>query len=786
MINRARRVYSAVTAVVLLSSTLAVGNASSAAAGTSGPVWTQPLSSAVGWSAPMKVTSDGTVIAVSCGSNGRGTALSAFSSTGTRRWSLAPASGDLPNCDNPAIATTDAVGGSYWATMGPDPSDLSSITAIDASGARRWTYPLPGCVTDYTRRVTSMTAGPGGNIYFLQYNYGGSGCPGTQYYLGAVSASDGRILFHREVSPLNYVRDHANLFAYSGGLVLFDGRTNVRVLDFKGEILREYVLPTSRYGFGSYTVATAALGSDGSFVRTLQDSWWGGITCNGDNNAEISRLDLGTGRSWSYKFPTQENNACIVVADLSPMPDGGIGYRWSGGTADGSTTGAARIDGPAGPTWISSATRPAIDGVHTRWSNNLSVGTSGQLLLTSSFIFPCSGACTGVQLDAFDGKTGKSVSGAALVQAGDNPASYGQYPATAIGTDQAYVSTAYCPGRDNVGCGMGIALHALAFPELGSAYPSPLSSPVTPSAPETPTDPNPSATSAYYVALGDSFSAGEGAPDWEDGKYAAGTDTATNRCHRSRAAYPAQLQVMRYSNESFVFRACSGAVIRDFFASSQAGHGDEPGQLQWLGEQTEVVTLTIGGNDVSFGDVMDYCAKRFGFEPTCREVWDGPVSRAITALGYGLPGGQGKDNLPDLYQAIRRAAPNAEVLVLGYPRFFPKSPPRSCWTGVPTPTAVQPHFTRQDMLWMNEKVLQLNKVIQRSAEVSGVTYVESTYQAFNGRELCNRGRQPEWMHRVRLPLFTGGTVESFHPNDMGHSALASHVYRKIDQLVGTS
>src|SRR5207249_4145326 len=64
-----------------------------------------------------------------------------------------------------------------------------------------------------------------------------------------------------------------------------------------------------------------------------------------------------------------------------------------------------------------------------------------------------------------------------------------------------------------------------------------------------------------YVALGDSFSAGEGVPPFRKGtnRYLP----PRNRCHRSYRAYPALVAGRRSSPGIWGFWACSGARLRD-------------------------------------------------------------------------------------------------------------------------------------------------------------------------------------------------------------------------------
>ena len=86
-----------------------------------------------------------------------------------------------------------------------------------------------------------------------------------------------------------------------------------------------------------------------------------------------------------------------------------------------------------------------------------------------------------------------------------------------------------------------------------------------------------------YVALGDSYSSGTGAGSYvNDG----------TACQRSVHAYPSLLASSQ--NLSLTFRACSGATVADVTNT----------QLSALGSATTHVTISVGGNDAGFADVL--------------------------------------------------------------------------------------------------------------------------------------------------------------------------------------
>lgn len=177
-----------------------------------------------------------------------------------------------------------------------------------------------------------------------------------------------------------------------------------------------------------------------------------------------------------------------------------------------------------------------------------------------------------------------------------------------------------------------------------------------------------------YVAMGDSYASGEGNPTFE-----GGTDVASgNQCHRSPNSYPRLLQ----REESLdlgrlAFVACSGATTDDVLGLPETddpiGKWSEQAQINQLSDDTEIVTLSIGGNDVGFGEYGFYCVASelfplstiYGTYGGC-----GPTTTAYASIMANIGSTSFQESLEDTYQLILEAAPNAEVYVTDYPLIF--------------------------------------------------------------------------------------------------------------------
>ncbi|MFJ4964793.1 Lipase 1 precursor [Streptomyces sp. ADI96-02] len=226
-----------------------------------------------------------------------------------------------------------------------------------------------------------------------------------------------------------------------------------------------------------------------------------------------------------------------------------------------------------------------------------------------------------------------------------------------------------------------------------------------------------SSAAGGYVALGDSYSSGVGAGDYLPD---------SGDCRRSPNAYP-QLWAAANSPASFAFVACSGATT-----SSVAGS-----QLGALSASTELVSVTAGGNDVGFADVMQDCV--LAGEATCVSS----VDAAVAQMNDTLPAG-----LDALYDGIRAGAPSARVVVLGYPRFYQLS--GSCVAGL----------TETERSAINNASDVLNGVIAKRAADAGFTF-SSVVDEFTGHELCSGDA---WLHSVTVPVYN-----SYHPKAAGQS-----------------
>ena len=230
-----------------------------------------------------------------------------------------------------------------------------------------------------------------------------------------------------------------------------------------------------------------------------------------------------------------------------------------------------------------------------------------------------------------------------------------------------------------------------------------------------------------YVALGDSYASGLGTRSY----------SLNAACKRGRRAYPSIIDRLR-PDTTLVFRACAGARTRHVLAT----------QVSSVTAGTDLVTVSIGGNDVGFASVIVRCSAL----PTerCGEAVDDAEAKARNAL----PG-----RLDQVYSEIKRRSPRARVVAIGYPRLF---------SG--TECAEAAGIAAEEQRCFNGAADVLAGVIRARAEAHGLRFVDPR-RAYAAHGVCSSER---WINGVDLP-----PTESYHPNRAGHAALAILVRRVI-------
>jgi lysophospholipase L1-like esterase len=238
-----------------------------------------------------------------------------------------------------------------------------------------------------------------------------------------------------------------------------------------------------------------------------------------------------------------------------------------------------------------------------------------------------------------------------------------------------------------------------------------------------------------YVAMGSSFAAGPSIPPVQSGSGAAA-------CARSGNNYASI--VARDTGAKLTDVTCSGATTANILTTNQ---GSQPPQINAVTGGTDLVTITIGGNDVNYlGSVVTYSCQNSG-GTNC-----GTVNRAAinTALGSV------RQKIGNVVNAVHARAPQARVLLVSYSTLLPDT--GGC-TGVPL-TADQRVFERT-------VAVRLAQAYIDAANDTGATLVRFA-TASHGHDAC---ASTPWLEKYKPA--SGRT--SYHPNEAGMKAAASLV-----------
>lgn len=305
-----------------------------------------------------------------------------------------------------------------------------------------------------------------------------------------------------------------------------------------------------------------------------------------------------------------------------------------------------------------------------------------------------------------------------------------------------------------------------------------------------------------YLAMGDSYSSGEGDTQVVQGRkfYLPGTDlegddeTPREKCHVSSRSYPFLLkETMNLSIGDMKSVACSGARVDTDYTPSEEnedyhGQGERlagfkgeielkaralsmftPGrvkQLEFIDKyKPQAITITGGGNDVGFGDVIKSCILSTYYSCSYNSTQPGRA-----AIGQGIASQYYE--LMALFSRIRELSPDTRIYIVGYPQFIDGAS-FFCAPNVP--------ISQNERIMINESVTYLNRVIEAAAINSGVRYIDIEH-SLTGHKLCEKGEAYVTGLALARKIGFGSTMigsseeqESFHPNKNGHALIAKAI-----------
>jgi hypothetical protein len=221
-----------------------------------------------------------------------------------------------------------------------------------------------------------------------------------------------------------------------------------------------------------------------------------------------------------------------------------------------------------------------------------------------------------------------------------------------------------------------------------------------------------------------------------------------------------------------------------------------------VGPDTKAITLSVGWDDLGLANVIKKCVSRLtqpGPNHECRVTQNAAVEAAAAWLDNGREPGtyvlpakkksvnrQYLPSLAQLYETILYQAPDAELVVVGYPQLFESGidtryPP--CQVGT-SATSHPLYVTADDAIWIDEQAVALDAQIERAIEQvrtktgRAIRYADAN-RAFHGHGLCDT--ETSWIN-PRLLEGTKPKIESFQPTVTGQEALRELVEEAAEAL----
>ncbi|WP_258025220.1 GDSL-type esterase/lipase family protein [Streptomyces bambusae] len=310
------------------------------------------------------------------------------------------------------------------------------------------------------------------------------------------------------------------------------------------------------------------------------------------------------------------------------------------------------------------------------------------------------------------------------------------------------------------------------------------------------------------VSLGDSYISGEagrwkgnsltnsGSRDGTDKAWVSGSTydpakvygtTAANGCHRSDSA---EVKSAGPVADVAINLACSGATTDNVFRAVSGGVGfkGEAPQADQLAavaasHDVKLITLSIGGNDLGFADIIKECAYDFVvWYSYCYDDQQYAVDQKIDGVMAKV--GKAVDEIRAVMAAAGYANGDYRIVLQSYPSPIPRGAenrhPQSDWSRLNTGGCP---FWDRDSDWARDSLIpQLANRIGGVARAKGVQFLDLR-DMLQGREVCAKAsklvsptapasaRTSEWARWIDSNETQGPVQESMHPNHYGQLAL---------------
>ncbi|WP_168705027.1 SGNH/GDSL hydrolase family protein [Gordonia paraffinivorans] len=253
-------------------------------------------------------------------------------------------------------------------------------------------------------------------------------------------------------------------------------------------------------------------------------------------------------------------------------------------------------------------------------------------------------------------------------------------------------------------------------------------------------------TGGPYIAMGDSRASGA---------FYSLNPAYFNGCKRSTLNYPRYVAMMTLPRH-FVDTSCSGAQSVHLYRQPQhTPGGTKPIQLNSVPRDAQLITVSIGGNDMQWMAVLNQCKISRPFtDRRCRHSarLENEVRTRIQRM---------EDRVTPALSAISKKAPRAQIIVVGLGGFIGNN---GCWPLVP--------LSDPDARWMRQVFNRANDALARATRKVEGTFVDAN-RGSAGHDACNVVNpwyESALSKKIALP---------YHVNQAGSLAIAMMVNNAI-------
>lgn len=240
-----------------------------------------------------------------------------------------------------------------------------------------------------------------------------------------------------------------------------------------------------------------------------------------------------------------------------------------------------------------------------------------------------------------------------------------------------------------------------------------------------------------YVSMGSSYAAGPGVGI---------LDAASAGCGRSQSNYART--VARRHQLDLADVACSGATTENILLKGQHGF---PAQIEAVTPDTRLVSILIGGNDIAYvGNLFGLSCRADG-KTACDVKDEAQVGQLLAAL---------PDKLDRVIDAVRRRAPDARIVMVGYLPAVPENG-KAC-AALPLAPA--------DAKRMHDTTVRLTQVFDTTAARKHIDIIHAASLG-SGHDACTAQPYITGYHPARMPGWKDPV--GYHPTQAGMDAVAA-------------